>query len=289
MATRRIQFSEPATSGSQVEGKTVSLAERALAISAEQKITYGEALTLARNEQAPASFADGRVTTPVLTPAFSSVVLRDAATHIAKQRNISFCEALPIARRELANMADEVVTPAQINSAVAAAIKDAFAQIMGGKAMIIGGSDTFKVESAVAEALSQLHVHQNAVTLIKSDVSAVLASNLDKSTLQAHMTPADVDSIAASAASRAENIYTKDVARLGGSFEQQPSVVRGSQLAEEIKKLATEVEEFPTRAMAELRKKGLGGIQLADAQVAILVKQGEMEKSLESLKRQLAS
>jgi hypothetical protein len=137
-----------------------------------------------------------------------SVALRDVAEGIAKARNISFCEALPIARRQI-NMASEVLESAQIKQTVESSLRGYFAKIVtGAQEKVISEMEVFGATEAVAEALSKLKLTSSVTDALKGEVRTVLESYLKKDG-EGIVTSSDIESIVAKSANCAASLHAQ--------------------------------------------------------------------------------
>ena len=198
---------------------SLKLADRATQIAKERRISFGEALQIARGETGVrqvdmAEAAAGR-NTPVLPVSRRSVYLRDAAEKIAQRNKISFGEALTIARHELAaNMSDDVVDPDRVGQTVESALRAGFARIMGsGQETIIDGTDTFRIVEAVGEELNKLNLGQSTTGMLKDELDDSLDDLIgDKG--RAAVKSSDVDSTITRATALVVQAYKKELAAL---------------------------------------------------------------------------
>jgi hypothetical protein len=97
------------------------------------------------------------------------VALAERAEKLTKQRNISFGEALNIARREITMAADASLTSDQIEQAIAGDVKNAVISVFNGKPKIIFESgDALKIMEAVKAAITRLDIGSLGIDPIKA-------------------------------------------------------------------------------------------------------------------------
>jgi hypothetical protein len=129
-----------------------------------QKV-YTDALA---NKVATQVWADG-IVRPV-----QGVALAERAEKLSRQRNISFGEALNIARREITMGADASLTSDQIEHAIAGDVTNAVNSAFNGKPKIIFESmDALKIIEAVKAAITRLDIGSLGVGPIKAAEATV--------------------------------------------------------------------------------------------------------------------
>jgi hypothetical protein len=119
--------------------------------------------------QALANKVDTQVWSDGIARPVQGAALAELADKLASQRNISFGEALSIARREITMGADASLTSDQIEQAIAGDVKNAVTSLFNGKPKIIFESgDELKVMEAVKAAITRLDISSLGIGAIKA-------------------------------------------------------------------------------------------------------------------------
>jgi hypothetical protein len=119
--------------------------------------------------QALANKVDTQVWSDGIARPVQGAALAELADKLASQRNISFGEALSIARREITMGADASLTSDQIEQAIAGDVKNAVTSLFNGKPKIIFESgDELKVMEAVKAAITRLDIGSLGIGAIKA-------------------------------------------------------------------------------------------------------------------------
>lgn len=137
----------------------------------------------------------------------SSIVLRDNALRISKQRGISFGDALRIARTRTVTLADDVADASAIRQAVEGAMRGVLNKALSGKQQkVIGSEEVFQAGNAISDALKQLNIGnvKDVTDAATSCLSDVLSDNGD-----GMMSAANMDSLVSQAGDRATAAYSQ--------------------------------------------------------------------------------
>jgi len=132
-----------------------------------------------------------------------SVVLRDKAMAVSRDRGVSFGEALRIVRHSFAS---DVVEPDVLKSAVVSAIHEKLSSMLQGKKKVINPFDVEQLAKAATDAVQKLNVSGH------SEVSDAIVGSLkflSRGSNGTAVDPAGVDSIATKAATSAAAAYSK--------------------------------------------------------------------------------
>lgn len=135
-----------------------------------------------------------------------SVVMRDKAMEVSRDRGVSFGEALRIVRHSFAS---DVVEPDVLKASVLAAMRDKFGSILQGKQKVVTSFDLEQIKKAATDAVAKLNI--SGASQVHDAVQQSLSAIGSKSGQyeQAAINPADVESIVAKAATSAAAAYSK--------------------------------------------------------------------------------
>lgn len=125
-------------------------------------------------KQALANKVETQVWSDGMVRPVHGVMLRDRAETLARQRNISFGEALKVARREISMAADASLNSDQIKQAVEGDIVNAVTSVFNGKPKIIFESmDALKIMEAVKAAIARLDIGSLGIDTLKAAEATV--------------------------------------------------------------------------------------------------------------------
>lgn len=159
---------------------------------------YKQALA---NKVETQAWSEDGITRPV-----TGVELRNRADQLSRQRNISFGDALRIARQEITMAADASLTSDQIEQAIAADVKNTLNGVLGDKSQIIFESmDGLKVMEAVKAAIKRLDIGSLGSDALKAAETTVNAL------YNAKLTPGMVDNFAGKIIAAIQKAYDSAV------------------------------------------------------------------------------
>ncbi|MFL6313890.1 MAG: hypothetical protein ACJ71W_17470 [Terriglobales bacterium] len=119
-------------------------------------------------KQALANKIETQVWSDGIVRPVQGVALAERAEKLSRQRNISFGEALNLARSGV-ELADDVIDPQRLDDALRPLLKSIFMTIFGGaQQKIIDAMDVLKFQEQVKKALSDLGVGAAASTVTKA-------------------------------------------------------------------------------------------------------------------------
>lgn len=134
----------------------------------------------------------------------TSILLRDKALLISKQRGVSFGEALQIARRSLA---EDVVQPDVMKQTVHTALRDKLSGMLQGKKKVVSRFDLKQAQEAAMGAVKKLNTsgYGEISDAVEGSLNGLFSGDQDQTAID----PADLESIAAKAGDSAAAAYSK--------------------------------------------------------------------------------
>lgn len=134
-----------------------------------------------------------------------SMRLRDSALQIAKRKNISFGEALTLARSGAA-FADDVVEPSVIKDTVHTAVRDHLGTALQGKKKVVRGFDLKQTHEKVMSAVKKLNISGSQEI---GDAVQASFNKLVPADGEGIIDPADLDAISSAAGESAAAAYQR--------------------------------------------------------------------------------
>jgi hypothetical protein len=132
------------------------------------------------------------------------VALRDKAVAVSRDRGVSFGEALTIVRHSFAS---DVVEPDVLKSDVIAALREKFNSMLQGKTKVLSSFDVEQILKAATDAVTKLKIsgYKEVSDAMKKSLDALMQGDAQQTAIN----PADIEAIAAKAATSAALAYSK--------------------------------------------------------------------------------